>query len=299
MQVLAGVIFFIILLISGIVGIIISIAGLIISRVMRRSGRRFAKAVKVISIIWLIGSIVLTAIPTSFFGFIFYINSTPPEDYVDTDIIIEGDIYQNDYFTADGKVYRLLDLDAYYDGCKEKATPVFSYKPEGILNRAQWQNYYRIENERDFDLIWNGSNELFCTDDEREAIIEYYNSSEYAWTYTDVTDYDEEDPPVEQPVPDDLKEALKLYMSLDTSKLSKIEFSYDDYDERTVANIEFIAISHDVVLVDVFYIDILADGVYEGLENDFGETDDDSDDKVIALRLPEEIAAALSKLAAK
>lgn len=299
MGALAGVIFFIILLIAGIIGIIISIAGLIISRIMRRSGRRFAKAVKVISIIWMIGSIILTAIPTSFFGFIFYINSTPPEDYVDTDIIIEGDIYQNDYFTAGGKVYKLLDFEAYYDGCKSKATPVFSYKPEGILNRAQWQNYYRIENEHDFDLIWNGSNELYCTDDERKAITQYYNSVEYTWMYVDVTDYDEDEPPIDQSVPDDLTEALNLYLSLDTSKLSKIEFSYDDYDENTVANIEFIAISHDVVLVDVFYIDILADGVYEGLENDFGDADDNSDDKVIALRLPEEIAAALSKLASK
>lgn len=297
MQVLAGVISFIILLVAGIVGIIISIAGLIISRVMRKSGRKYAKAVKVISIVWMIGSIILTAIPTSFFGFIFYINSKLPEGYVDTDIIIEGDIYQNDYFTADGKVYRLLDLDAYYDGCKEKATPVFSYKPEGILNRAQWQNYYRIETEPGFDLIWNGEGSLFCTDEEREKIVDYYTQSDLKWVYSDWNDYDEGELHLMHPLPADAAEAMNLYLSIDTKTLPETVFTLDDYDKLIITDITVEGISKDeVVCAHYFSFTLSEDGAYK---EKLIHTNSDGVREVIAVRLPDNIGISLSKLAAK
>lgn len=294
MGAIAGVIFFIILFVSGIVGIIISIAGLIISKVMRKSGNRFAKAVKVISIIWMIGSIILTAIPTSFFGFIFYINSKLPENYVETDILVEGNIYQDDHFTADGKVYRLLDFEANSDGCKDKATPVFSYKPMGILMRSQWTNFYRIETDQDFDLIWNGDCALYCTDDDREEIIEYYGTCGYQWTYCDPMDLATEDEPTTYHLPEDAIDGMKEYIKLDISKLAKEEFNESEIDELRVGVLHIDAFSDDGVCSRFFNIYVMKDGVYEYLETTFG--DEYGDDKVIAVRLPDDIGIPLSKL---
>lgn len=295
MGAIAGVIFFIILFVSGIIGIIISIAGLIISKVIRKSGNRFAKSVKVISIIWMIGSIILTAIPTSFFGFIFYINSKLPENYVETDILVEGNIYQDDHFIADGKVYRLLDFEANSDGCKDKAIPVFSYKPMGILMRSQWTNFYRIETGQDFDLIWDGECALFCTDDEREDIIGYFSTCNYQWTYCDTSDYDLEKGFTYHPLPEDAIVGMKEYIKLDISKLAKEEFNESEIDELRVGVLHIDAFSDDGVCSRFFNIYVMKDGVYEYLETTFGEEFDAN--KVITVRLPDEIGIPLSKLA--
>ena len=105
-----GVLFFIWLLIVGLSGIELSIAGIIVSSIFSKKGKRFANPLKVASIVLLTIYALITLIPTGYFSFIFVANTMPPEDYVETKITVEENGYQDERFTADGKVYEVIDL---------------------------------------------------------------------------------------------------------------------------------------------------------------------------------------------
>lgn len=56
-------------------------------------------AVAVLSAIALGMSVLIISVPVGFFSFIVYVNSVPPESFVETEIVIEEDGYQNTRFT--------------------------------------------------------------------------------------------------------------------------------------------------------------------------------------------------------
>ncbi len=119
---------------------------------------------------------VLILIPLSYFGFIVWVNTTPPEDYVKTDIMIEEDGYQSDKFTANGVVYKSLEL--YIDGEIRGFKPVFSYETSGFLNGSQCGNYYEVENPKDFPLFCDDGGKLFVPQNEYKKISQYYHNKD-------------------------------------------------------------------------------------------------------------------------
>ncbi len=84
-----------------------------------------------------------------------------------------------------------MELEANYEVCDTLAEPVFSYQTAGFLNGSQCGNYYRLENDRDFDLIWDSGSLLFSPEDQAEDILAYYTeecgSKWYFYDYEDCT----------------------------------------------------------------------------------------------------------------
>ena len=162
-----AIVFFLILLF---IGFILVIGGIIGCVVFKKISNRI---LTIISSVVMVVGIVIVLIPILFFGFIFMINVLPPDDYVETDIVIEEDGYQDEMFTADGIKYINTGLEAYdvYD----IMTPVFSYKTSGLLNGSQCGNYYLIENDM-FYLITDGMGNIFCKEEDFLEIVKYYDS---------------------------------------------------------------------------------------------------------------------------
>ena len=160
MGAVAAVIFFIVLFIFAFVGIVLSIVGITVFSKLSKKGKGFAKPLSIVSIVVLIISIILSSIPTFFFAFIAYVNTIPPEDFVETEIVIEENGYQDTKFTANGVVYHSLGLDVFdHSYIKE---PVFSYKTSGFLNGSQCGNYYKVENANNYNLVSDEYGLLFA-----------------------------------------------------------------------------------------------------------------------------------------
>ena len=171
-----GVVFFICLLILGVGGMLFSIAGIIIFSIFSKKGKRFAKPLKIISIVFLVICSLFTLIPTGFFTMIFAMNVLPPDDYVETEIVIEENGYQDQRFTANGIVYEVIDL--YVDNEDYLDNAIFSYKTSGLLNGSQCGNYYKVENINNFDLVCDWFGLLFSPIDEKQQVLDYYLSFE-------------------------------------------------------------------------------------------------------------------------
>ena len=182
MGAVAAVIFFIVLFIFAFVGIALSIVGIIIFSKLSKKGKRFAKPLSVVSIVVLIISIILSLIPTFFFAFIAYVNTIPPEDFIETEIVIEENGYQDTKFTADGTIYHSLDLEVFdHSYIKE---PIFSYKTSGFLNGSQCGNYYKVENANNYNLVCDYYGLLFAPEDEKQMVLNYYlEKSNQKWSY--------------------------------------------------------------------------------------------------------------------
>lgn len=158
-------------------GVVCIAAGAVCLAIFSGMSRRGVAAGKPLSIVFAVVlgfGVLMVTLPIGFFGFIVYVNSTPPYDYVETAVVIEENGYQDTRFTADGVVYRVLELEANFEVCDTLAEPVFSYKTAGFLNGSQCGNYYRLENDRNFDLIWDGGSLLFSPEDQAEEIFAYY-----------------------------------------------------------------------------------------------------------------------------
>lgn len=177
-----GAVFFVgfmILILGG--GLAAAIGGGVGLAVLRARQPRHKKLLTALLLALLIGGIVIAMLPVGFFGFILWVNATPSEDFVETQIVIEESGYQIERFTADGVVYQSLELIPNYDICKENSVPVFSYKTPGFWNRAQWGNYYALENDAGFDLIWSPYGGLFCPADQADAVLAHYRQAGIVW----------------------------------------------------------------------------------------------------------------------
>lgn len=174
MGAIAGVMFFLVVLVVGLCGIGLGVAGLIVNRILKKRQKKAHLVIGVLSIVAIAVSSVITLIPVGFFSFIIYVNSTPPDDFVETDIVIEENGYQSERFTADGTVYVALSFTGDSDYLNEHSHPVFSYKTHGFMNGALCGNYYQVDNGHGFTLICDDMSTLFCPEDEKDAIEAFY-----------------------------------------------------------------------------------------------------------------------------
>lgn len=287
MQVLGTVIILAISLIIGLGGIVLSIVGLIISRAMKRAGRAHGKTLTAISAVVLVFSLLMTVIPASFFGFIYHFNSTPPMEYVETNILVERSESSEEFFTANGLTYRALDFEPNTAVCREKGVAVFSYKPEGFLNRHLWQNYYRIETGQDFDLIWDGNYILFCTDEDRKAILDYYSQPANTWCAFDHTDYDPqtEEPP-SYPLSAETTAAMETLIGISEADLPSSTITLTKYRDISIEGY-----SMDGVVSRHYYsFYVSKDGVYSAYDIYYAE---DGTISFTGYRLPDEIGAPI------
>lgn len=281
MQVLGFVILAIIAILIGIGGMIFSIVGLILSCIFCKTRKRKSLFIT-LSAVALAIFFVIAALPTSFFLFIIDVNSTPPSDYVETDITVELTPGEYESFTANGKVYRVLPFHGYTKLCQNKAVPVFSYKPEGFMNRSQWYNYYRIETDGDFELIADSGYALYCTDEDRDAILSYYAQAEIKWYMEYYPDIEADEPII-----------CELSAKASEKMLAFSQISEDEYTLDTVvlSNEESVCIigcsADGVAVLHDYPFTIAENKVYYSFESIYNE---DNSRKHTAYLLPDEIA---------
>lgn len=251
MAAIFAVVFLLGLLTTGIVAILAGIIGILIFRRMRKKGKPVGKALTVISAIVLGVGCLMTVIPGGFFAFIVYVNSVPPEGFVETGIVIVENGFQDTRFTADGVVYEVLDLKLHDSDCN--STPVFTYKESGFLNRSQWGNYYLIENAQGFSLVRdNYTNNLYCPIEEREDVIDYYtNDANIDWYYDDWNG-------TEFQLADSRINPMEAFLTLDLTLFETIRM-----DSQNGDSFEIQAVSKDeIVLVESYWFVDWQDSLY-------------------------------------
>ncbi len=167
-----AIMFFLFLLGGGAAVILAGMVGLIISGKRKKKGIPLPKGFTAVFAVLLSVGIAVTLIPIGFFGFIVMVNTTPPDGFVETDIVIEENGYQDTRFTAGGIVYEVLEFQVY--DLDAISNPVFTYKTKGFLNGAQCGNYYAIDNDQGFNLVSDEFGSLFCPVEEKETVIAYY-----------------------------------------------------------------------------------------------------------------------------
>ena len=183
MGAIAGIIFFVFLLIVGIIGILSGIIGLIVCRKRKNVDSSFGKILTAVFTVILCISIGITLLPVGFFSFIILVNTLPPDGFVETDIIIEEDGYQDTRFTANGVVYEVTEY--YVSDTEIELVPIFTYKTKGFMNGSQCGNYYEFETNEDFDLVCNEFRTIFCPVDKMSEFLKYYSDIENLTAYYD------------------------------------------------------------------------------------------------------------------
>lgn len=221
-------------------------------------------------------------------GWVILTHALPDDSYVKTDIVIAENGYQDQRFTADGVVYEALPLTVDDVACSEKATAVFTYKTEGFLNGYLTGNYYRIQNEKGFDLIWNGLDRLFAPADEKDAVLAYYFGEAIDWKRYDYANAEGGDPDGIS-VPSEVAAAMQAYLMLDVKSLPTQKLILEEYTTLSIAGRS----SDGFVLHDHWFV--VAEGIVY-VELDRTETNDQRIELTLAA-LPEEISAPLAKLA--
>lgn len=271
--------FMINLLIIGLPLLILGILGIILFPRTAKKGESFGVPFTVISVLVTIVSLVMVMIPIGVFGFFIHMNSMPPDGYVDTGIMIEENGYQDTRFTADGVVYVDLGFDLHYSA--EDGEAVFSYREEGFMKGTSYGNYYRLENQNNFDLVSGDRGGVFCPEEDREEILSYYtDEDESVWFYeNDVT----MNP---RPVTNERMLAMQKLAQFDTEGLTVEDIKVEDYRWATV--MEF---SSDRLLIKKIYPLIVSeDVVYLQILQD----DTDSFDNILkGIPLPKEIGEGL------
>ncbi len=222
-------------------------------------------------------------------SYLVYIHAAPPSDYVKTDLFIEESGYQNERFTVDGMVYEALLLDPDYYVCMENKTAVFSYKPNGFLNGYLSGNYFAIDNEHGFDMVWNGQDRLFAPADQAEEILKFYRADPEAWHLLDYGQEDENGDPVKVPLPDGAVTALRAYLELNVSELeTTTAIAEDGY-----GTVEVFAQSRDGIVIFNPWFVVIEGKAYIHLKST--TTEKDQEEMTLAI-LPDEISAPLAAL---
>lgn len=183
MGAIAGIIFFVILLIIGIIGILSGIIGLIVCRKRKNENSSFGKILTAVFAVMLCISIGITLLPVGFFSFIILVNTLPPDGFVETDIVIDENGYQDTRFTAYGIVYEVTDY--YVSDTEIEPVPIFTYKTSGFMNGSQCGNYYKLEASGNFDLVCDEYGNVFCPANKKNELIKYYSSPENHTAYYD------------------------------------------------------------------------------------------------------------------
>lgn len=286
MGAIAAIVVFCLLFTTGIAATILGIVGLAVSLNKNRSGSRSSSLPAISSISLAIG-LTLVLIPLAFFTFILTINLMPPSDFVETDIVIEENGYQDTRFTADGVVYEVLDFEA--NDYTYIENPIFTYKTEGFLNRSQRGNYYKVENPQGFNIVADYYGLLFCPTDERARITEYYTDIENLCFLCESLDYE-----VQYKTSPD--ETVLIYTTLEA-----IENNIDTVEKREVITSDFITefsiwlVSNDGTIFVKYYTFAIFEGdAYYVSGTDFSLDDDDITYTLI--KLPDDVLKLIKNI---
>lgn len=172
-----GVVFFAFAVLAILlVSLVLLLLGVILRAALKRrtrEGGHWAMLICRLTIPAIIIGAIGMVFPLGFFGFVAYVNATPPAGFVETDIVIEEEGYQLEQFTADGVTYRRL----LFHSAGEHGEPVFTYKEEGWYNASQWGNYYRVENGIGCDMVSDRHGGLFCPEDQYDQVITAYENA--------------------------------------------------------------------------------------------------------------------------
>lgn len=261
MGALFAIIFFLVLLAIGTFGIIAGIVGLIISRKRKMEGKPISRVLTVVFAIVLSISISITLIPVGFFSFIVIVNTMPPDGFVETEIVIDENGYQDTRFTADGVVYEVLDFQVYNNNAI--SNPIFTYKTAGFLNGSQCGNYYAIDNNQNFNLVSDEFGLLFCPVEERECVITYYTDIANLDGYYDDLEGQE------FKLSDDGKEAIQYLGNLDISSLHQEQIVLEDAEEFEIK----LVCKENLIYVESHWFLIFNDELYYVYDSDFAEDD--------------------------
>lgn len=225
-------------------------------------------------------------------SYVTYTYAAPPSDFVDTGVWIKESGYQDERFTANGKVYEALPLGCDEDVCKAKKTAVFSYKPDGFLNGYLSGNYFAIANDHGFDIVWNGLDRLFAPADQVEEIVDFYRADPAAWYLLDYEQADEVGDPKKLPLEDSAITAIRAYLELDVAKLkTTTAIAEDGYD-----TVEIWAASRDGIVIFNHWFVVIEGKTYIHLKST--TTEKDQEEMTLAI-LSDEISAPLAGLIAE
>lgn len=261
MGAIAAIVFFAFLLIAGTVGIIAGIVGLIIGCKKRKNGNPIPKVLTAVFAVVLSISIIITLIPVGFFSFIVIVNEMPPDGFVETEIVIEENGYQDTRFTADGVIYEVLDFQVY--DTDAISNPIFTYKTDGFLNGSQCGNYYFINNNQGFNLVSDEFGLLFCPIEETESVIAYYTDIANLDGYYDNWEGQE------LKLSGDKKEAIRYFLNLDISSLHQEQIILEDAEEFEIK----LVCKENLIYVESHWFLILNDVLYYVCDSDFAEDD--------------------------
>ena len=261
MGAIAAIVFFGFLLIAGTIGIIAGIVGLIIGCKKRKNGNPSPKVLTAVFAVVLSISIIITLIPVGFFSFIVIVNEMPPDGFVETEIVIEENGYQDTRFTADGVIYEVLDFQVY--DTDAISNPIFTYKTDGFLNGSQCGNYYVINNNQGFNLVSDEFGLLFCPIEERESVIAYYTDIANLDGYYDNWEGQE------LKLSGDKKEAIRYFLNLDISSLHQEQIILEDAEEFEIK----LVCKENLIYVESHWFLILNDVLYYVYDSDFAEDD--------------------------
>lgn len=273
--------FFLILLGVGLITLIISIVGLVIGKKRRKAQKPFSAILTAVFTVILFLGVALTTLPVGFFSFIAIVNSIPPEGFVETEIVIEENGYQDTKFTADGVVYEVLDF--VLCDSEDASTPIFTYKTSGFLNGSQCGNYYAIENSQDFRLVSDKHGLLFTPTEEKERVIAYYTNMENLCVYYD--DWNEREFKLSKEEATMVCDFLKLDMSL--LKQERVTLT-----ETEEFNIKLVC-KEDLVFVNSYWFLSLNGTIYYVRGSDYA-----NDDRIeyILIELPPELADTMTDI---
>ena len=162
-------------LLSGLSGMLIGGIGLLVLRKKRRAGEAVEPGARLAFGFVLGGGSVAFLLPSLVIALLVIFHSTPPEGFVETDIVIEEQGYQSQRFTADGVIYETLDV--YLRGFGMASDAVFTYKVDGFWNASEWGNYFTVENPHGFRLVCDEYGLLFAPREELDRVKHVYSVS--------------------------------------------------------------------------------------------------------------------------
>ena len=261
MGAIAAIVFFVFLLIAGTIGIIAGIIGLIIGGKKRKNGNPIPKVLTVVFALVLSIGILITLIPVGFFSFIVIVNSMPPDGFVETEVVIDENGYQDTRFTAGGVVYEVLDFQVYDSDAI--SNPIFTYKTDGFLNGSQCGNYYAINNNQGFNLVSDEFGLLFCPVEEKERVITYYTDISNLDVYYD--NWNER----KFKLSDKETESVRDFLEIDIDLLYQEQIVLDDAEEFEIKLI----CNEGLVYVESHWFLIFNDELYYVYDSDFAEDD--------------------------
>lgn len=153
----------------------LGVGGTITLTVIKKNGKPIKKPLFILSIVSLVVGILMM-VPCATLSIAVYIDCmTPPENFVETNLVIDQDGRQEQKFSVDGVEYQRINLDT-INLRNVKKTPVFTWKTSGFLNKGNVGNYYEFENKSKFYFVLDEDNNIFCRSFDYVDINMFYHN---------------------------------------------------------------------------------------------------------------------------